>query len=233
MAKDNFPAIPAFPHPLVKIPAKILSVADRQDGLRNFHGRIALHAERRAAAAEARHASPWWPPTAIAWPSPRSITNSRASTRSAPPGPQESHDGSAAPGRRSRRRRPNRIRAGRKPSLLPRRRPPADLAHAHRPISRITKPCCRATTTRHVVIERGELNDAVRRVSQLADQRSHAVKFPSPKKASKFPRPAPNTAKPRKPSKKNTRASRSPSASTRSTCWIFSPPPPTAPSASN
>src|SRR5271154_5889906 len=25
MAKDNFPAVPAFPHPLVKIPAKILS----------------------------------------------------------------------------------------------------------------------------------------------------------------------------------------------------------------
>jgi len=30
---------------------------------------------------------------------------------------------------------------------------------------------------KHVVIERGELTDAVRRVSQLADQRSHAVKF--------------------------------------------------------
>ncbi len=28
-----------------------------------------------------------------------------------------------------------------------------------------------------VVLERGEFNDAVRRVSQLADQRSHAVKF--------------------------------------------------------
>src|SRR5579864_8620608 len=28
-----------------------------------------------------------------------------------------------------------------------------------------------------LVLERGELNDAVRRVSQLADQRSHAVKF--------------------------------------------------------
>src|SRR5713101_8094499 len=28
-----------------------------------------------------------------------------------------------------------------------------------------------------VVLERGELNDALRRVSQLADQRSHAVKF--------------------------------------------------------
>ena len=30
---------------------------------------------------------------------------------------------------------------------------------------------------KHVVIERAELTDAVRRVSQLADQRSHAVKF--------------------------------------------------------
>jgi DNA polymerase-3 subunit beta len=30
---------------------------------------------------------------------------------------------------------------------------------------------------RHIVLERGELNDAVRRVSQLADQRSHAVKL--------------------------------------------------------
>ncbi|HVH70698.1 MAG TPA: DNA polymerase III subunit beta [Candidatus Dormibacteraeota bacterium] len=30
---------------------------------------------------------------------------------------------------------------------------------------------------KHVVIDRGELTDAVRRVSQLADQRSHAVKF--------------------------------------------------------
>jgi len=31
--------------------------------------------------------------------------------------------------------------------------------------------------SKHVVIERAELTDAVRRVSQLADQRSHAVKF--------------------------------------------------------
>ena len=30
---------------------------------------------------------------------------------------------------------------------------------------------------KNIVLERGELNDAVRRVSQLADQRSHAVKF--------------------------------------------------------
>jgi DNA polymerase III subunit beta len=31
--------------------------------------------------------------------------------------------------------------------------------------------------TKHVVLERGELTDAVKRVSQLADQRSHAVKL--------------------------------------------------------
>jgi len=30
---------------------------------------------------------------------------------------------------------------------------------------------------KHVVIERGELNDSVRRVAQLADTRSHAVKL--------------------------------------------------------
>ena len=56
---------------------------------------------------------------------------------------------------------------------------------------------------KHVVIERGELNDAVRRVAQLADQRSHAVKLSVARKASKFPRPARNTAKPRRRSKRN------------------------------
>jgi len=46
-----------------------------------------------------------------------------------------------------------------------------------------------------IVLERAELTDAVRRVSQLADQRSHAVKLSVSKEASKFPLPAPNTAK--------------------------------------
>ena len=42
---------------------------------------------------------------------------------------------------------------------------------------RITKRCCRATRTKLCRLERVELQDALRRVSQLADQRSHAVKF--------------------------------------------------------
>ena len=56
MSKENFPALPAFPHALVKIPAKLLADADRQDHLRHLARRIALHAERRAHGAEARFA---------------------------------------------------------------------------------------------------------------------------------------------------------------------------------
>ena len=41
----------------------------------------------------------------------------------------------------------------------------------------ITKPCFRATRTKPVVSNAVEFQDALRRVSQLADQRSHAVKF--------------------------------------------------------
>ncbi len=70
-----------------------------------------------------------------------------------------------------------------------------------------------------VVLERTELADAVRRVSQLADQRSHAVK------SLRYPLPARSMAKPRKISTRNTRAIPSPSASTPPTCSIFSPPP--------
>ena len=90
MAKDNFPAIPAFPHPLVTIPAGILSVADCQNGLRDFHGGVSLHVERRAAHAEAGLRSPWWPPTATAWPWRKPITPSRAYRTRPAVDPQES-----------------------------------------------------------------------------------------------------------------------------------------------
>ena len=53
MSKDNFPALPNFPHALVKIPAKLLAEPDRQDHLRDFARRVALHAEWRAVGAEA------------------------------------------------------------------------------------------------------------------------------------------------------------------------------------
>ena len=45
MAKDNFPAIPAFPHPLVKIPAKILSslIAKTAFAISNEESRYTLN----------------------------------------------------------------------------------------------------------------------------------------------------------------------------------------------
>ena len=49
MSKENFPALPAFPHALVKIPAKLLAERDRQNHLCHFARRIALHAEWRVA----------------------------------------------------------------------------------------------------------------------------------------------------------------------------------------
>jgi hypothetical protein len=53
MAKENFPALPAMPHTLVKIPAAVLEEPDCQNQIRYLHGRIALHAERRLADPEA------------------------------------------------------------------------------------------------------------------------------------------------------------------------------------
>jgi len=45
MAKDNFPAIPVFPHPLVKIPAKILSslIAKTAFAISNEESRYTLN----------------------------------------------------------------------------------------------------------------------------------------------------------------------------------------------
>ena len=54
MSKDNFPALPNFPHALVKIPAKLLAECHRQDHVCHLSRRISLHAERRAARPEAR-----------------------------------------------------------------------------------------------------------------------------------------------------------------------------------
>jgi len=76
-----------------------------------------------------------------------------------------------------------------------------------------------------IVLERAELTDAVRRVSQLADQRSHAVKLAVSKEGVEILLPAPNTAKPRKYRQGIQGRSHRPSDSIPATCSIFSPPP--------
>ena len=172
--------------------------------------------------AEAGFASPWWPPTAIAWPWRKPITSSRAyRTRRKPLVPKKAmaeiqrlaseagengqiefaRDDSHLFFRVGERLLISRMLTGQFPNyeaVLPR------------------------DNSKKIVLERGEFNDAVRRVSQLADQRSHAVKFSSAnRRAWKSPRRVPNMAKPTRTSRRNTRASRSRSASTASTLLDF------------
>ena len=71
---------------------------------------------------------------------------------------------------------------------------------------------------RKVVIERGELNDAVKRVAQLADTRSHAVKLSVSKEGDRNFRLQPRIRRSQRNYRKRIcRASRSPSVSTPST----------------
>ena len=98
MAKDNFPAIPAFPASSGEDSGENFVFADRQDGICDFQRRIALHAEWRAAAAEAGHDHHG----GHRRPSP-GRGGDRSQIRgpdagSAPAGPEKSADRSAAPG---------------------------------------------------------------------------------------------------------------------------------------
>ena len=148
--------------------------ADRQNGLCHLHGRVALHAERRITASSSPRPSPWWPPTGIAWPSPRRTTNSRGfpmKSRTLVPkkAMTEIQRLAAETGE------DGQIEFARDESHLFFQVGPRLL------ISRILTgqfPNYEAVlprdNTKTIVLERGEFNDAVRRVSQLADQRSHA-----------------------------------------------------------
>ena len=177
MAKDNFPAVPAFPHPLVKIPAKILSsliaktafAISMEESRYTLNGALLILKPDTIDHGGHRRPSPG-----------RRGDRSHfrgAFQRSAHPGPQESHDRNPAPCRakpaktaRSNSRATKAIYFSRWATRLL--------------ISRILTgqfPNYEAVLPRDnnktIVLERDEFNDAVRRVSQLADQRSHAVKF--------------------------------------------------------
>ena len=177
MAKDNFPAIPAFPHPLVNNSREDIFVADRQDGICDLERRIPLHAERRVAAAEARH-------------------HRHGGHRRPPPGRGRDRSQIRGPDPRSAHRWSPRKRWRKCSASRARRAKTREIEFARDEshlffragerllISRMLTgqfPNYEAVlprdNNRKVVIERGELNDAVRRVSQLADTRSHAVKF--------------------------------------------------------
>jgi DNA polymerase-3 subunit beta len=176
MAKDNFPAIPAFPHPIAKIPATILSslIARTAFAISNEESRYTLNGAllllkpeavtmvatdgHRLAVAEIDHkfegltreVRPLVPKKALA-------EVLRLATEAGEDAEIEfALDESHLFFRAGERLLISRMLTGQFPNyeaVLPR------------------------DNNRKVVIERGELNDAVKRVAQLADTRSHAVKL--------------------------------------------------------
>ena len=176
MAKDNFPAIPAFPHPIAKIPANILSslIARTAFAISNEESRYTLNGAllllkpemvtmvatdgHRLAVAEIDHkfegltreVRPLVPKKAL-------TEVQRLATEAGEDAEIEfALDESHLFFRAGERLLISRMLTGQFPNyeaVLPR------------------------DNNRKVVIERGELNDAVKRVAQLADTRSHAVKL--------------------------------------------------------
>ena len=176
MAKDNFPAIPAFPHPIVSIPASILSslIARTAFAISMEESRYTLNGAQltlkpdmiamvatdghRLALAETDHSfeglsnetRPLIPKKAMA-------EIQRLASEAGENGQIEfARDDSHLFFNMDSRLLISRILTGQFPNyeaVLPR------------------------DNNKKVVLGRNEFNDAVRRVSQLADQRSHALKF--------------------------------------------------------
>ncbi len=176
MAKDNFPAIPAFPHPIAKIPANILTslIARTAFAISNEESRYTLNGAllllkpenitmvatdgHRLAVAEIDHkfegltreVRPLVPKKALA------EVQRLASEAGEDAEIEFALDENHLFFRAGERLLISRMLTGQFPNyeaVLPR------------------------DNNRKVVIERGELSDAVKRVAQLADTRSHAVKL--------------------------------------------------------
>ncbi len=176
MSKDNFPALPAFPHALVKLPAKELAmlIAKTTFAISPEESRYTLNGAllvlkpesltmvatdgHRLAMAETDHKLEGLPTEIRVLVPKKAMTEVQRLTNDSSDDAQiefaqdESHLFFQIGGRLLTSRK----LTGQFPpyeAVLPRE------------------------TNKTVVLERNELQDALRRVSQLADQRSHAVKF--------------------------------------------------------
>jgi DNA polymerase III subunit beta len=176
MAKDNFPAIPAFPHPLVKIPARVLAaliaktsfaISMEESRYTLNGGLLLLKPETLAMVATDGH-------RLALVETDHKFAGLNGEVRLLVPKKAmvEVQRLAAEAGDE------DQIEFARDDSHLFFQLGP------HLLISRMLTgqfPNYEAVLPREnnksVVLERDELNDAVRRVSQLADQRSHAVKF--------------------------------------------------------
>ncbi len=176
MARDNFPAIPAFPHPLVKIPAKVISalitktafaISMEESRYTLNGGLLILKPEtlamvatdgHRLAVAETDHKFEGLnSEVRLLVPKKAMVEVQRLAAEVGDEDQIEfARDDSHLFFQFGPRLLISRMLTGQFPNyeaVLPRE------------------------NNKTVVLERNELNDALRRVSQLADQRSHAVKF--------------------------------------------------------
>ena len=176
MAKDNFPAVPAFPHPLVTIPAKILSslIAKTAFAISMEESRYTLNGAllilkpdtiamvatdgHRLAVAETDHKFAGLSNEARTLVPKKALAEIQRLAGETEEGAEIefARDDSHLFFEVGPRLLISRILTGQFPNyeaVLPR------------------------DNHKTITLERGEFSDAVRRVSQLADQRSHAVKF--------------------------------------------------------
>jgi len=176
MAKDNFPAIPVFPHPLVKIPAPVLAslIVRTQFAISMEESRYTLNGGllvlkpesltmvatdgHRLAIAETDYKSTGLNSEA------RVLVPKKAMTEVQRLAANAGEDGVIEFARDD-----NHLFFQVGPRLLISRMLTGQFPNYEAVLPR--------ENNKSVVLERNELNDAVRRVSQLADQRSHAVKF--------------------------------------------------------
>ena len=176
MSRDNFPAIPAFPHPLVKIPARTLSaliartafaISMEESRYTLNGGLLILKPEtlamvatdgHRLAVAETDHKFAGLSNEA------RVLVPKKAMVEL-----QRLASGAGEDGQIEFARDENHLFFQLGPRLLISRMLTGQFPNYEAVLPR--------ENNKTVVLERNELNDALRRVSQLADQRSHAVKF--------------------------------------------------------
>ncbi|PYU14199.1 MAG: DNA polymerase III subunit beta [Acidobacteria bacterium] len=176
MSKDNFPALPAFPHPLVTIPAKVLSslIARTQFAISMEESRYTLNGgllilkpDQLAMVATDGHRL-----ALVETDHKLAGLNSEARVLVPKKAMVEVQRLAANAGEDAQiefARDDNHLFFQVGPRLLISRMLTGQFPNYEAVLPRENK--------KTVVLERNELNDAVRRVSQLADQRSHVVKF--------------------------------------------------------
>ncbi len=176
MARDNFPSIPTFPHPLVKIPSKILgdlitrtafAISIEESRYTLNGGLLVLKPDSLAMVATDGHR------LALAE-TDHKFTGLNAETRVLIPKKamievQRLVNGTGDAGEIEFARDDSHLFFQAGPRLLIARMLTGQFPNYEAVLPR--------ENNKSVVLERSELNDAVRRVAQLADQRSHAVKF--------------------------------------------------------